>query len=82
MLLSKLLGERYREMPADVNVISYALMLKGAYIRPIGNGIFTLLPPAKKVIKKIENIIREERRSRSSLPCCNAWRYMGRIRQI
>ncbi len=60
MLLSKLLGERYREMPADVNVISYALMLKGAYIRPIGNGIFTLLPPAKKVIKKIENIIREE----------------------
>lgn len=60
MLLSQLLGERYREMPADATIASHAFFLKGGYIRPVANGVFTLLPPAKRIAKKIEEIIRQE----------------------
>lgn len=60
MLLSQLLGERYREKPADANIPSHVFMIKGGYMRPVSNGSFTLLPPAKRVINKIETIIREE----------------------
>lgn len=60
MLLSKLIGERYKEKPSDANIPSHIFMLKGGYIRQVANGIYTLLPPAKRVVKKIEEIIREE----------------------
>jgi prolyl-tRNA synthetase len=60
MLMSKLIGERYREKPGDINCDSHIFLLRGGYIRQVSNGIFSLLPPAKKVQKKIEKIIREE----------------------
>ncbi|WZL79011.1 proline--tRNA ligase [Eubacteriales bacterium mix99] len=60
MLLSKLLGERFKEKPADAFMASHIFMLRGGYIRQVSNGIFTLLPPAKKASRKIEQIIREE----------------------
>lgn len=60
MLLSKLLGERYKEKPGDINCESHIFLLRGGYVRPVSNGIFSLLPPAKKVEKKIEEIIRDE----------------------
>lgn len=60
MLLSRLLGERYREIPSDAAIASHVFFLKGGYIRPVANGVFTLLPPAKRIAKKIEEIIRQE----------------------
>jgi len=60
MLLSKLLGERFKEKPADAFMASHIFMLRGGYIRQVSNGIFTLLPPAKRASRKIEQIIREE----------------------
>ncbi len=60
MRLSKLLGERYREQPSEALLISHAFMLRGGYIRQVTNGIYSLLPPAKRIVAKIENIIREE----------------------
>ncbi len=48
MLLSKLLGERYKEKPADAVLDSHVYLLRGGYIRPVSNGIFSLLPPAKR----------------------------------
>lgn len=60
MLLSKLLGERYKEKPGDINCESHIFLLRGGYIRPVSNGIFSLLLPAKKIQRKIEEIIREE----------------------
>ncbi|MDD4680708.1 MAG: proline--tRNA ligase, partial [Clostridia bacterium] len=60
MLLSKLLGERYKEKPADAFLTSHIFMLRGGYIRQVSNGIFSLLPPALKTVQKIEKIIREE----------------------
>ncbi len=60
MLLSKLLGERFKEKPAEASINSHILLLRGGYIKQVANGIYSLLPPAKRVAKKIEAIIREE----------------------
>lgn len=60
MLQSKLIGETYKEWPKDATLKSHGLLLKGGYIRQMASGIYTLLPIAKKVVTKIENIIREE----------------------
>lgn len=60
MLLSTLLGERYKEKPSDATIVSHIFLLKGGYIRHVTNGIFTLLPPAKRIARKIEQILREE----------------------
>ena len=60
MLMSKLLGERFKEKPGDATSISHIFLLRGGYVRQVSNGIFSLLLPAKKVTSKIENIIRDE----------------------
>jgi prolyl-tRNA synthetase len=60
MLLSKLLGERYKEKPADAVLDSHIFLLRGGYIRPVSSGIFSLLTPARRMTQKIEKIIREE----------------------
>ncbi|MDD4690271.1 MAG: proline--tRNA ligase [Eubacteriales bacterium] len=60
MRLSRLLGERYREQPSEALLISHAFMLRGGYIRQVTNGIYSLLPPAKRIVAKIEDIIRQE----------------------
>lgn len=60
MLISKLLGERYKEKPGEATLASHIYLLRGGYIRQVSNGIYTLLLPAKKIVRKIEQIIREE----------------------
>ena len=60
MKLSKLLGERQKEIPAGITIKSHINLLRAGYIKQVSNGIFTLLPPAQKVSLKIQNIIREE----------------------
>ena len=58
--MSRLLGERFKEKPADAAMPSHIFLLRGGYMRQVANGIYSLLPPAKKIVEKIENIIREE----------------------
>lgn len=60
MLMSKLLGERFKEKPSEATSTSHVFLLRGGYVRQVTNGIYTLLPPAKRIAAKIENIIREE----------------------
>ncbi len=60
MLMSRLLGERFKEKPADASMPSHIFLLRGGYARQVANGIYSLLPPAKRVVDKIERIIREE----------------------
>jgi prolyl-tRNA synthetase len=60
MLISKLLGERYKEKPGEATFPSHIYLLRGGYIRQVSNGIYSMLLPAKKVARKIEEIIREE----------------------
>ncbi len=60
MLLSKMVGERTKQNPADAVIRSHALMVRGGFIKQVSNGIYSLLPPAKRIVNKIEHIIRQE----------------------
>ncbi len=60
MKMSALIGERYKEKPADCTIESHALMVRGGYIKQVNTGVYTLLPPARRITQKIERIIREE----------------------
>ncbi|MBP5183882.1 MAG: proline--tRNA ligase, partial [Lachnospiraceae bacterium] len=60
MKTRNLIGDRFKERPADCVIDSHAMMVKGGYIKYVANGIYSLFPPAKRITKKIENIIREE----------------------
>ena len=60
MKLDKLIGERFKEKPADSVVESHALMVRGGYIKNIANGLFSSFNVLRRITKKIEDIIREE----------------------
>jgi len=60
MRMSQMVGRRLREDPKDAKTISHKFLVRGGYIRPVSAGIYSLLPIAKRIIAKIENIVREE----------------------
>ncbi len=60
MKVSQLVSKRFKETPTDCQIESQALMIRGGYIKAVGNGIYTLLPIAKRIARKIEGILREE----------------------
>jgi len=60
MKLKQLLGLRFKETPAECQITSHILMLRGGYMKNVGNGIFSLFTPGKRIMQKIEAIIREE----------------------
>ena len=60
MRMAKLFGRTIREVPADAEFPSHQLMVRAAMIRPLGAGIYSLMPLGYRVIKKVEAIIREE----------------------
>jgi len=53
-------GRRLREVPKDAKTVSHQFLMRGGYIRPVSAGIYSLLPAGKRIVAKIENIIREE----------------------
>ena len=60
MKVSNLVTKRFKETPADCQIASQALMVRGGYIKNVGNGIYTLSPITKRITKKVEAIMREE----------------------
>ena len=60
MKLRNLVGQRFKERPADCVIDSHALMIRGGYMKGVGSGIFSEYPILRRVTRKIENIIREE----------------------
>ena len=60
MRWSKILIPTLKEDPSDAEVISHKLLVRGGFIRQVGRGIYDYFPLALKVIRKIENIVREE----------------------
>ena len=60
MKLSKLVGDRFKERPANCQIDSHALMVRGGYIKNVANGIYSQFPPMKRISQKIEAIIRDE----------------------
>ena len=60
MKLEKLVGDRFKERPADCQVDSHALMIRGGYMKNVANGIYTSNMPLRRITRKIEQIIRQE----------------------
>ena len=60
MKLEKLVGERFKERPADCVIDSHAIMVKGGYIKYMANGIYSSYLPLRRIVRKIEQILREE----------------------
>ncbi|MCZ2490853.1 proline--tRNA ligase [Dellaglioa carnosa] len=60
MKQSQLLIPTMKEVPSDAEVISHQMMLRAGYIRQVSAGMYSYLPLAFSVIRKIEAIIREE----------------------
>ncbi|ETT85893.1 proline--tRNA ligase [Viridibacillus sp. FSL R5-0477] len=60
MKQSKTFIPTLREIPADADVKSHQLLLRAGFIRQNTSGVYSYLPLATKVLKKIEQIVREE----------------------
>ncbi|MCW2480365.1 proline--tRNA ligase [Candidatus Symbiopectobacterium sp. NZEC135] len=60
MRTSQYLLSTLKETPADAEVISHQLMLRAGMIRKLASGLYTWLPTGYRVLKKVENIVREE----------------------
>ncbi|MEZ9330866.1 proline--tRNA ligase [Vibrio breoganii] len=60
MRTSKYLVSTLKETPNDAEVISHQLMLRAGMIRKLASGLYTWLPTGLRVLRKVENIVREE----------------------
>ena len=60
MRWSRLFVPTLREPPAEAEVPSHQLLLRAGFIRQLGAGIYSYLPLARRTLRKIEQIIREE----------------------
>ncbi|MDY4594858.1 MAG: proline--tRNA ligase [[Pasteurella] aerogenes] len=60
MRTSKYLLSTLKETPNDAQVVSHQLMLRAGMVRPLASGLYNWLPTGLRVLKKVENIVREE----------------------
>jgi prolyl-tRNA synthetase len=60
MRMSTMFGRTLREAPAGVEVEGHKLLLRAGFVRQLAAGVFSYLPLAKRSIRKIEDILREE----------------------
>lgn len=60
MRASNYLFSTLKETPNDAQVVSHQLMLRAGMVRPLASGLYNWLPTGLRVLKKVENIIREE----------------------
>ena len=60
MKMSKLFVQTLREFPSDAEVISHKMLVRAGYIRKLTSGVYNYLPLMWRVLRKIENIVREE----------------------
>jgi prolyl-tRNA synthetase len=60
MRTSQYLLSTLKDTPASAEVISHQLMLRAGLVRNVASGLYTWLPTGLKVLRKVENIVREE----------------------
>ena len=60
MRTSQYILSTLKETPAEAVVVSHQLMLRAGLIRPLASGLYNWMPTGVRVLKKVENIIREE----------------------
>ncbi|MBJ7413601.1 MAG: proline--tRNA ligase [Phenylobacterium sp.] len=85
MRLSRYFMPTLREAPADAQIVSHQLMLRAGLIRQEAAGIYAWLPLGLKVLKKIEQVVREEMNRAGAveilmptLQLADLWRESGR----
>ncbi|WP_075980893.1 proline--tRNA ligase [Bacillus massilinigeriensis] len=85
MKQSSMLIPTLREVPADAEIKSHQLLLRAGFIRQNASGVYSYLPLANRVLKKIEKIVREEMDAAGavellmpSLIQAEAWQESGR----
>ncbi len=60
MKQSQMLIPTLKEVPADAEIKSHQLLVRAGYIRQIASGIYSFLPIGRRVLRKVEDIVREE----------------------
>ena len=60
MRMSQLYAPTLKEDPADAEIASHRLLLRAGFIRKTASGVYAFLPLGKRVLAKVENIVREE----------------------
>ena len=60
MRVSQFFISTLREAPAEAELISHKLMLRAGLIKRLGSGLYTWMPLGLRVLRKIENVVREE----------------------
>jgi prolyl-tRNA synthetase len=60
MRFSKLFGKTLKEIPSEADTLSHQLLLRTGMIQQVAAGVYSYLPLGWRVLKKIEQIIREE----------------------
>ncbi len=85
MRLSRYFMPTLREAPADAQIVSHQLMLRAGLVRQEAAGIYAWLPLGLKVLKKIEQVVREEMNRAGAieilmptLQLADLWRESGR----
>ncbi len=89
MKISQLLVKTLRETPAGAEIPSHIYLLRGGYIKQLASGLYSILPMGKRILSRIETIIREEMNAISGqevdLPLaqpCEIWQESGRYDAI
>ena len=85
MRVSRFFMPLMKETPAEAQIVSHRLMLRAGMIRQQSAGIYSWLPLGKRVLAKIENIVREEQNRAGAievlmptLQSADLWRESGR----
>lgn len=60
MRASQYYAPTLRQAPAEAEIPSHKLLVRGGFIRPLTAGVFTFLPLGLRVLRRVENIVREE----------------------
>lgn len=60
MRQSRLLPTTLRESPGDAEIVSHRYLLRAGFIRQLAAGIYTYMPLGRRVLRKLEQIVREE----------------------
>src|ERR1043166_9345815 len=85
MRLSRFFMPTLRETPAEAQIVSHRLMLRAGMVRQASAGIYSWLPLGYRVLKKIEQIVREEQDAAGAqellmptIQSADLWRESGR----
>jgi prolyl-tRNA synthetase len=89
MKASQFLITTLKEAPADAEVVSHQLMMRAGLIKRVGSGIYNYMPMGLRVIRKVEQIVREEMNAAGavelSMPViqpADLWQETGRFEKM